>query len=257
MKTQDNLVNREFIVDFNKNKVQKINYQKFKFEAHRPFVSQSTNVEFVNNSYAVETLIRNAGHNKVFVEKVEFKNFVNQDLKVHDYNSIIPNATTKTKSNKKSKKKGNRVKMANSDDPQSIISDFLPPENDEEEVLGLPYDSEAKRAPTGVRFQMAQKDEKNGEMSSSDSEDFAIDMEEINGVQEDTLFSECVSFQPDEVRSYLFVLKPIKETFKIEDTQEHTLGRLIVHWRNYFGDYGTYELADIKTKEPTKVQTSA
>ena len=69
-------------------------------------------------------------------------------------------------------------------------------------------------------------------MSSSDSEDFAIDMEEINGVQEDTLFSECVSFQPEEVRSYLFVLKPINDSIKLEDTQEITLGRLVVHWRN-------------------------
>ena len=87
------------------------------------------------------------------MEKVEFKNFRKQDLKVHDYNSIIPHATTKTKSNKKSKKKSNRVKISASikDDPSSIISNFLPSENDQE-LLGLPYDSEAKRAPTGVRF---------------------------------------------------------------------------------------------------------
>ena len=54
-------------------------YQKFKFEASKPFET-NYKVEFVNNSYLIQSVIQNCSTNKVFVEGLQFKNAVTKDL---------------------------------------------------------------------------------------------------------------------------------------------------------------------------------
>ena len=51
-----------------------------------------------------------------------------------------------------------------------------------------------------------------------------------------------MSFHPEEVRSYLFMLKPVKPQFKIDNTKQHTLGTLHMVWKNYMGDHGQMQL---------------
>ena len=46
------LSNRDYTLDLQKNNVIKTNYQKFKFEALKPF-DAVTRVEFTNNSYLI------------------------------------------------------------------------------------------------------------------------------------------------------------------------------------------------------------
>lgn len=41
------------------------------------------------------------------------------------------------------------------------------------------------------------------------------------------------------MRNYIFWLKPINENQKIDSTKEINLGKLDLHWRNYFGDPGS------------------
>ena len=59
---------------------------------------------------------------------------------------------------------------------------------------------------------------------------------------EEGLFDESVCFHQDEVRHYLFLLKPIKPKFRIDNTMQHRLGSVNIKWRNYMGDFGELEL---------------
>lgn len=50
------------------------------------------------------------------------------------------------------------------------------------------------------------------------------------------LFDDAVCFHQDEVRQYLFYLKPIRPKFRIDNSLQHRLGTVVVAWRNYMGD---------------------
>ena len=56
------------------------------------------------------------------------------------------------------------------------------------------------------------------------------------------MFDDSVCFHPEEVRSYLYKLKPVKPQFKIDNSKQHVLGQLVINWKNYFGDSGQLNL---------------
>ena len=60
---------RDYTIDLIRKTVVKTNYQKFKFEALKPFETQ-TRVEFTNNSYLIQVRIRNVSANKIFIESI-------------------------------------------------------------------------------------------------------------------------------------------------------------------------------------------
>ena len=62
---------RDHVIDLIKNTVVKQNYQKFKFEALKPFDTQ-TKVDFVENQYLVQVRVRNVSANKIFLESLQF-----------------------------------------------------------------------------------------------------------------------------------------------------------------------------------------
>lgn len=62
---------RDHVIDLIKNTVIKQNYQKFKFEALKPFETQ-TKVDFVENQYLVQVRVRNVSANKIFLESLQF-----------------------------------------------------------------------------------------------------------------------------------------------------------------------------------------
>ena len=129
----------------------------------KPFeTTQSSRVEFVNNSYMIQAVIQNCSTNKVFVESVHFKNAATKDLQVVDLNKI-------QKSNDKS----------------------------------------------------------------------------TDNIELETVFDESVCFHPDEQRSYLFMLKTVKPSFKIVNHKSHMLGQIIIIWKNYFGDSGQLALETV------------
>ena len=64
---------------------------------------------------------------------------------------------------------------------------------------------------------------------------------------EEGLFDETTSFQPDEVRQYLFLLQPVSSKFRIDNSVEHRLGSVLISWRNYLGDVGALELDKVKS----------
>ena len=73
-----------------------------------------------------------------------------------------------------------------------------------------------------------------------------VDLNQVQGAKEgdeiQTVFDESVSFHPEEVRSYLYMLKPVKPQFKIDNTKQHNLGSLHMTWKNYMGDHGYVQL---------------
>ena len=57
---------------------------------------------------------------------------------------------------------------------------------------------------------------------------------------------------PDDVRSYLFCLRPKDVNFKLDPYKDLNLGSLVIIWRNYFGDAGQLELSPINAKAKPK-----
>ena len=79
-----------------------------------------------------------------------------------------------------------------------------------------------------------------------------VDLNEVieannNGQDAEGLFDDTVCFHQDEVRQYLYLLKPIKEHFRIDNSREHKLGVVNMTWRNYMGDQGMLELEQVKS----------
>ena len=83
------LKTKDYNIDLQNNAVTKINVQKLKFEALYPFASEQT-VKFLNNSYIIQVRIKNCSSNRMFIEKLEFKNKVSKDLELIDLNYTIP-----------------------------------------------------------------------------------------------------------------------------------------------------------------------
>lgn len=53
-------------------------------------------------------------------------------------------------------------------------------------------------------------------------------------------------FSPGDIRSYLYLLKPSDENFKLDSTKDLNLGIVELTWRNYFGDSGQLEIGPLK-----------
>jgi len=68
--------------------VVKTNYQKFKFEALKPFETQ-TKVDFVENQYLIQVRVRNVSANKIFLENLTFQSSVAKDLQLVSLNHAI------------------------------------------------------------------------------------------------------------------------------------------------------------------------
>lgn len=64
---------------------------------------------------------------------------------------------------------------------------------------------------------------------------------------QDGLFVDTVCFNTEETRQYLYLLKPVKQSFRIDNSIQHRLGAVQVTWRNYMGDLGQCELDHVKT----------
>ncbi len=67
------------------------------------------------------------------------------------------------------------------------------------------------------------------------SQDFlkSIDVNELDDLVEST-----VVLKPGDVRSLLFLVKPINDAYKIKNTSDIELGSFELRWRNYFGAVG-------------------
>ena len=51
-----------------------------------------------------------------------------------------------------------------------------------------------------------------------------------------SLFDKTVEFSYEEVRNYLFWLKPIDPNIKLNNNDSHMLGTLEISWKSYLGD---------------------
>lgn len=89
-------------------------------------------------------------------------------------------------------------------------------------------------------------------------------MFDLNVAEGNSIFDQSVVMKANDVRQYVFWLKPVSEQQKVDNTQDMPLGNLEVQWRNYFGDAGSarYETwsalksnlqreLDLQTVQPT------
>lgn len=58
----------------------------------------------------------------------------------------------------------------------------------------------------------------------------------------DEFIESNASFQPGDVRNLLFLVKPINDAYKIQNTVDIELGSFELQWRNYFGVAGLLKL---------------
>ena len=67
-----------------------------------------------------------------------------------------------------------------------------------------------------------------------------IDLTQTNEMPETnkavSLFDKTVEFTYEEVRNYLFWLKPLDPNIKLNNNDSHVLGALEISWKSYLGD---------------------
>ena len=60
------------------------------------------------------------------------------------------------------------------------------------------------------------------------------------------LFEDTTVFSPEDIRYYLFWVKPKNDKDKIDSTRDINLGKLDIMWRNLYGDPGRIQIASCK-----------
>ena len=72
-------------------------------------------------------------------------------------------------------------------------------------------------------------------------------MIDINEAAASNLDTNCVVFNPDEIRSFIYILQPKDpEKHKINKFKAEQLGQLEIKWYNYFGDPGLLKVGPFK-----------
>ena len=57
-----------------------------------------------------------------------------------------------------------------------------------------------------------------------------------------SIFQDTICFHPEDIRAYMYLIRPVDENYKLDNTVSHELGYISIYWKNYFGDPGVLKI---------------